>query len=127
MGEGTEQRGDRIFLTGLVRDVEIGVYPHEHGVTQRLKFDISASIGRLPEGLEDDLRRVVNYEALVEAVDRAAAGPRLQLVESLAERIAAAVLEGRRIGDVRVRVEKLDLLTGGAVLGVEIARGRGGD
>lgn len=115
---------DRIFLRGLVREVEIGVHQHEHGVRQRLSFDVTVEVGRFPAGLADDFRKVVNYETFVHAIDRIAAGPRVQLVETFAERLAAACLEDARVVAVHVRIEKLDVLPGGAAFGVEITRGR---
>lgn len=115
---------DRIFLRGLVRDVDIGVYAHEHGVHQRLRFDVVIEVGRFPEGLEDDFRKVLNYESIVHAIDGVAAGPRVQLVETFAERLAAACLGDPRAAAVHVRIEKLDVLPGDAAFGVEITRHR---
>ena len=32
---------DRIFLSNYVCEIEIGAYREEHGVTQRVRFDIT--------------------------------------------------------------------------------------
>ncbi len=119
-------QGDRIFVNGLIREVEIGVYQHEYGVTQRLRFFISVEVAREAGTMDDDFGQVMNYEYLVDAIDRVAAGPRVKLVETFGERVAAACLSDRRARRVDIRIEKLDILSGGAVFGMEISRVRAG-
>jgi dihydroneopterin aldolase len=36
----TDPPADRIFLRGYTREIEIGAYSEEVGVTQRVRFDI---------------------------------------------------------------------------------------
>jgi dihydroneopterin aldolase len=46
----------------------------------------------------------------------------VNLIETLAERIASLVLEDRRVREVSVRVEKLDIFPDAASVGIEIVR-----
>lgn len=115
---------DRIFLRNLIREVEIGVYPEEYGVTQRLRFSIEVEIRRHQVQLEDDFGAVVNYENLARNIDKIAAGPRVKLLETFAERLAVACLEDPRCQRIHLMIEKLDLLPGEAVFGVQISRER---
>lgn len=115
---------DRIFLRGYRREVEIGVFAEEYGVTQGLRFDITLELVAGPA--RDDVVDTVSYDTLVEAVEAVARGPRLQLLESFAERVAERCLAEPRAARVDVRIEKLDRLPGGATLGVEITRRRAG-
>ena len=116
---------DRVFVRNYVRHLEIGAYPDERGKTQRVRFDITLEVGRegVPSG--DNYTRVVNYEDLVEAIETLARGPRVNLVETFAERLAELCLVDPRARRVHIRVEKLDRLPGEAVYGIEIARDRG--
>lgn len=116
---------DRIFLRGYVREVEIGAYPEEHGIAQRLRFDIVLEVTRNTAHLDDRVGRVINYDDLIEAIDTAAAGPRVNLLESFAERLAQLCLIDPRARRVHLRLEKLDRLPDGATLGCEITRRRG--
>ncbi|HUF86353.1 MAG TPA: dihydroneopterin aldolase [Thermohalobaculum sp.] len=116
---------DRIFLRGYVREVEIGAYPEERGIAQRLRFDIVLEVTRNTAHLDDRAGRVINYDDLIEAIDTAAAGPRVNLLESFAERLAQLCLIDPRARRVHLRLEKLDRLPGGATLGCEITRRRG--
>ena len=113
---------DRIFLLDYVRAVEVGAYAEEVGVTQRLRFDIVLEVTRNTAHIDDRVGRVINYDDLVEAIEKLATGPRINLLETFAERLANAVLVDPRARRVHIRIEKLDRLSNGARLGVEITR-----
>lgn len=115
---------DRVFLSNYVREMELGAYPDERGRTQRVRFDITLDVAREGAPLDDQYPRVVNYGDLVEAVETVASGPRANLVETLAERLAELCLVDPRARRVHLRIEKLDRLPGGAGLGIEIVRER---
>ena len=112
--QADEHPADRVFLSNYVRAIEIGAYAEEHGVTQRVRFDIVLEVARNTAHLDDRVGRVVNYDDLVEAVETLAQGERLNLLETFAERLAHALLIDPRARRVTVRLEKLDRLPGGA-------------
>ncbi len=122
---GTALPNDRVFLRDYVREVEIGAYPEERGVPQRLRFNIVLEVARSRATLDDRVGQVINYDELIEAIDKAAAGPRVNLLETLTERIARLCLADPRALRVHLRLEKLDRLPAGATLGCEISRARG--
>ncbi len=114
----------RVFLRDMVVGAQIGVYPHEEGVDQRVRINIDFGVRDEP-GLvvgRDDLSRTVSYERLVQMVRRIIGEGHVRLVETLAERIATGALADERIRVVRVRVEKLDVFAELDSVGVEIER-----
>jgi len=113
---------DRIFVRGLVLPIAIGVYDEEQSVTQKVSFTIEATVatGVSPKG--DAIAEVPSYDDLVGAVRAIVAAGHINLVETLAERIAERCLSDKRIVSVLVRVEKLE--RGPASVGVEIVRPR---
>ena len=114
----------RVFLRDMVLQAAIGVHPHEHGITQRVRINIAFGVQDEP-GLgvgRDDLSRTVSYERVVQLVRRIAGEGHVRLVETLAERIAAGVLADARIRVIRVKVEKLDVFPELEAVGVEIER-----
>ena len=115
---------DRIFLSNYVRDVEVGAFVEEHGVTQRVRFDVSLEVARNTAHIDDKAARVVSYDDLVNAIEELIAGERMNLLETFAERLAGMCLVDPRARRVHIRIEKLDRLQG-AGLGVEITRARG--
>jgi len=120
----TKPQADRIFLRGYTREIEIGVYTEEVGVTQRVRFDIVLEVTRNTAHIDDRVGRVINYDDLIEAIEGLISGPRMNLLETFAERLAQECLIDPRARRVHVRIEKLDRLPGGATLGCEISRHR---
>jgi dihydroneopterin aldolase len=118
-----------VFIRDLVLQASIGVYDSEHQATQRVRLNLDMAVddeGARPQSQmavgRDDLSRVVDYEAIGNKARAIIAAGHVQLVETLAERIAQAILADPRIRLVRVRVEKLDVFADAASAGVEIER-----
>ncbi|MCC5992678.1 MAG: dihydroneopterin aldolase [Rhodobacteraceae bacterium] len=113
---------DRISLRDHVVEVEIGAFQPERGHTQRVRFNIVVETRPHPEPVDDDVDRILSYDRLTEAIAAELAEERLNLLETLAERIAARILLEPQAMRVFVRIEKLD--RGPGALGVEIVRNR---
>lgn len=120
-----------MFIRDLTLDASIGVYKHEYQAAQRIRVNIDLAVtddagGNLsrPAVGSDDLGRVVDYETIVNKTRALVASGHVQLVETLAERLAEACLQDPRIRIARVRVEKLDVFPDAFSAGVEIERRR---
>ena len=74
------------------------------------------------ENGDDRLASVVSYETLVYGIRQICDSGHVNLVETLAERIAALCFDDRRVRTVSIRVEKLDVFADTASVGVEIER-----
>ena len=112
----------------FVRDLElsclIGIYQHEKEAAQRVRINLDLAVREgEPNGqLHDDLANVVCYERLSNGVRDLVGEGHINLVETLAEDIAAMCLTDTRVRSARVRVEKLDVFEDTASVGVEIER-----
>ena len=113
---------DRIFIEDMVMDCAIGVYPEEQGVTQKVAFTIQAFVAPAVRARHDSLDEVPSYDSVVmNAVRTVTQSGHINLVETMAERIAEMILEEQRLVSVLVRVVKLE---NGPRRGVEIVRAR---
>lgn len=113
---------DRIFVQDMVMDCAIGVYPEEQGITQQVSFTIEAYVAPTVRARNDDLSEVPSYDSVVmNAVRTVTMSGHINLVETMAERIAEKILEEPRLVSVMVRVVKLE---SGPRRGVEIVRAR---
>ena len=113
---------DRISLRDYMVEAEIGAFQAERGNTQRLLFNVVVEVRPHPAPLADDVDRILSYDRITEAIADELASERLNLLETLAEKIAERVLAAPQAMRVFVRIEKLD--RGPGALGVEIARSR---
>jgi 7,8-dihydroneopterin aldolase/epimerase/oxygenase len=114
---------DRISLRDHIRAVDIGAFQVERGLSQRLRFNLVVEVGSVSGDIADDVDRILSYDHLTDAITMALAAERLNLLETLAERVADRVLAAPKAARVFVRIEKLD--RGPGALGVEIVRGQG--
>jgi dihydroneopterin aldolase len=112
-------RTDRIFVRDFVLPISIGAYRNELNVRQRVRFNVDVFVQRGTH-VAADMRDVLSYDVITDSIRRIVAEGHIDLVETLAERIASAVLDQPRATKVVVRVEKLDL--GPGAVGVEITR-----
>ncbi|WP_300039154.1 dihydroneopterin aldolase [uncultured Roseobacter sp.] len=114
---------DRISLRDHIVDVEIGAFQAERGVTQRICFNVVVEVRPLTGPIDDDVDRILSYDKVTEAIATELADERLNLLETLAERVAERILLEPQAERAFVRIEKLD--RGSGALGVEIVRSRG--
>ncbi|MEL6170755.1 MAG: dihydroneopterin aldolase [Pseudomonadota bacterium] len=111
---------DRISVRDHVVEVEIGAFQAERGVTQHIAFNIVVEVRPLTDPIDDDVDRILSYDKVTEAIAAELAEERLNLLETLAERIAERILFEPQAVRTFVRIEKLD--RGPGALGVEIVR-----
>lgn len=113
---------DRISLRDHIVEVEIGAFQSERGTTQRICFNIVVEVQPLSGEIDDDVDRILSYDRVTEAISSELAEERLNLLETLAGRIADRILLEPQAVRAFVRIEKLD--RGPGALGVEIVRSR---
>jgi len=97
---------DRVRLTGMRFSAIHGVYDFERVQPQEFVIDLTCDL--LPRPNSDDLATTVDYAALASAVAADVTGAPLNLIESLAERVAATCLQHPLIASVEVTVHKPD-------------------
>ena len=117
---GAPEIADRIFLRDHIVEVDIGAFQQERGKTQRVCFNVVVEV-RPINRISDDVDRILSYDKVTEAIAAEVAEERLNLLETLADRIAERILLEPQALRVFVRIEKLD--RGPGALGVEIVRG----
>ena len=115
----------RVFVRDLVIACSIGVHGHERRASQRVRINVDLDVGAPAGDAGDSLANAVDYERVVDGVRAIAGGGHINLVETLAERIADFCLADARVLAVRVRVEKIDVFPDAASVGVEIVRRQG--
>jgi dihydroneopterin aldolase len=115
---------DHIFVRDFVLPARVGAYAREREKPQSVRFNIDVKVRRTGHGVED-MRDVFSYDVITDGIRIIVAQEHIAFLETLAERVAALVLDHPRAVSVTVRVEKLDVGPGG--VGVEIVRERPAD
>lgn len=114
----------RVFIRDMVLPCRIGVHRHEKEGRQRICVNLDLSVRESDTPINDALGNVVCYEDIATGVRSIVSAGHINLVETLAERLAAFCLQDDRVAAVRIRVEKLDVFPDAAGAGIEILRTR---
>jgi len=97
---------DRITLTGLrVRGFH-GVFDFERREGQEFVVDVQLDVDLAPAAASDDVADTVHYGELAEALAKVIAGDPVNLIETLAERLAGVCLHDPRVAAATVTVHK---------------------
>jgi len=99
-------RGDRITLTGLRVRASHGVFDFERAQGQDFVIDVSVAVDLAAAASGDDLARTVHYGELAEAVVAAVERDPVDLIETVAERVAGVALGWAAVDEVEVTVHK---------------------
>lgn len=97
---------DRITLTGVRVRAHHGVFDFERQEGQEFVIDVSVAVDLSAAASGDDLDRTVNYGELAESVAAAVSRDPVDLIETVAERVAAVALEYAAVEEVEVTVHK---------------------
>lgn len=97
-----------IFVEGLELPARIGVHAHEHRRTQSLGFDVEIEIGPV---LDDAIASTLDYDLVVDLIERVLAEGHIQLVETVAKRVVEALGAFPMVRYAEVRVTKPSALS----------------
>ncbi len=114
---------DKIFLTELKVDTIIGIWEWERRIRQTVVIDLQMSADIAKAAATDDVSDTLNYKAVAKRIQEFVSDSDFQLVETLAERIAAIIRDEFDVAWVKVRVNKPGAIRGSSGVGVLIERG----
>ncbi len=114
----------KIIVEGMEFYGYHGTLPEEQSLGQRFIIDVELALDLRPAGESDDPERTVNYARVFEITQSIVCGRPYRLIESVAEAIAAALLERFPVTGVTVRLKKPQAPVRGrfAWMAVEISR-----
>ena len=118
---------DRIVLTNLRFEARHGVHAWERETAQPFEVDVELWLDLRPAGGADDLSLTIDYGLAYQVVAAIVDGPSVDLLETLAERIARDLLAAFVVDAVVVRIRKPAVRLAGPLdhAAVEIRRERG--
>jgi dihydroneopterin aldolase len=97
---------DEITIRGIRGIGYHGVFAHERAEGQEFSVDVTLEVRTATAAGSDDLADTVDYGQVANAVHALIVGEPVDLVETLAERVAAACLGFRGVERVTVAVHK---------------------
>jgi dihydroneopterin aldolase len=116
---------DTVFIEALEVEALIGIYDWERRIRQPLLFDIEMEFDNRVPAASDDIADTLNYKAVSKRVVEYVSQSGFGLVETLAERVAAIILDEFRVSRVRLKLSKPGAVRGARAVGVSITREAG--
>jgi len=115
---------DKVFIEGLQTQAVIGIYDWERRIRQALRLDIELGFdNRVPAG-SDDVADTLDYDAISQRLTAFVEQSEFGLVETLAERCAALLIEEFGVAWLRLKLSKPGAVRNAIAVGVIIERRR---
>jgi dihydroneopterin aldolase len=115
---------DVIRITGLKVEAIVGVHAWERKLPRVVVLDLQLGADAAAAACADRLADTLDYHAVAQAAAKFVQESRLQLIETLAERLAAALMQQFAVGWIAVTVHKPGAVPGAQGVSISIERGR---
>ena len=113
---------DIIYLNDLKIDTVIGVFDWERRIKQTISIDLEMATNICKAAESDHIDDTLNYKAVAKRLIAFVEESRFQLVETLAERVAAIVIDEFDVAKVKVRINKKGAVRYAGDVGIIIER-----
>jgi dihydroneopterin aldolase len=114
---------DTVFISDLRIRTIIGIYEWERKVRQSISLDLEMGADIARAAATDAIEDTLDYKAISKRLIEFVEASEFQLVETLAEKIAAIVLAEFSVPWLRLTVHKPGAVRGSRDVGVVIERG----
>ena len=114
---------DIVYIQALRADTIIGVYEWERSVRQSVVLDCELATDNRRAAATDRVEDALDYATLSERVLSFIEGSEFQLIETMAEQVAAIVMTEFGVPWLRLRLAKPGAVAAAAEVGVVIERG----
>ena len=114
---------DTVHVRGLRTEAVIGVYDWERDIRQVLVVDLELASDNRAAAATDAIEDAVDYAAISSRVLAFIEDSKCQLIETLAEQLAALVMSEFGVPWLRLRLDKPGAVAEAESVGVEIERG----
>ena len=102
----------------------IGIYDWERKIRQPLRVDVEMAFDNRVPAASDDIRDTLDYKAVSKRLIAFVGASEFGLVETLAERCAALILDEFAVTSVSLKLSKPGAVRGADNVGVRIQRSR---
>jgi dihydroneopterin aldolase len=115
---------DKVFIEGLEADTVIGIHDWERRIRQKLRLDIELGFDNRVPAASDDVADTLDYDAISRRLTVFVRESEFGLVETLAERCAALLIEEFNVAWLRLKLTKPGAVRNATAVGVIIERQR---
>ena len=118
---------DRVFIENLTVETVIGIFDWEREIRQAVSLDLEMEFDIRKAAVSDSIEDTLNYKAVSKRLIHFIEQSEFQLVETLAEKCAAIVLQEFPVNRLKLKLSKPGAVRGSSAVGVIIERKGNGD
>jgi len=115
---------DKVFIKGLTIQTTIGFFQWEKEIKQTLVIDVAMAWDTSKAAINDELEKTLDYAEISKAIEMFANENPVDLLETLAERMAEYLMSQFHIPWLQLKIGKPGAVHNADTVGVEIERGQ---
>jgi len=115
---------DRVFIENLTVETVIGIFDWEREIRQAVSLDLEMDFDIRKAAASDSIEDTLDYKAVAKRLIHFIEVSQYQLVETLAEKCAAIVLDEFPVSRLKLKLSKPGAVRGSSAVGVLIERCR---
>ena len=117
----------KILINELILDLKLGYYDFEKDKSQKVKFSLEIDYEDKKPTNDKDIKSIVNYGQVVKLIRKLTKNKHYNFLETLAEDTFDVLFKDKRIGKIRLKIEKLEILKDCSSVGIQITKKRSHD
>ena len=114
----------KILIKELILDLKLGYYEYEKDKSQKVKFNLEIDYEDKKPTNDKDIKSIVNYGKIVKLITKLVKNKHYNFLETLAEDVFDELFKDKRIGKIKLQIEKLEILKECTSVGIQITKKR---
>ena len=114
----------KILISELKLDLKLGYYDFEKEKPQKVKFSLEIDYEDKKPTNDKDIKSIVNYSTVVKLITMLVKKKHYNFLETLAEAVFDELFKDERIGKIKLKIEKLEILKECSSVGIQITKKR---
>ena len=112
----------KVLINELILDLKLGYYDFEKINAQKVKFSLEIDYQDKKPSNDKDIKSIVNYSKIVRIIKKLVKNKHYNFLETLAEDVFDVLFKDKRIGNIMLKIEKLEILKGCSSVGIQISK-----
>ena len=117
----------KVLIKELVLGLKLGYFDFEKERSQKVKFNLEVNYQDKQPSNDRDIKSIVNYAKIVRLIKKLVKNKHYNFLETLAEDVFDVLFKDKRIGKIKLKIEKLEILKDCKSVGIQITKKRSHD
>tara|TARA_B100000676_G_C17199482_1_gene398784 strand:- start:105 stop:500 length:396 start_codon:yes stop_codon:yes gene_type:complete len=112
----------KVIIKDLILNIFVGIHSFEKKKKQRVKFNIEIMTDPLVSPNNKDLNSILDYENIINKIEKLVSLKHHELLEDLAENIFDAIFQNKIVKKIKLKIDKIDIIKKAGSVGIEVQK-----